>query len=869
MNKVKLPIRFCQRMNFLPFLQSRKMNHQYWTPFRVGVYQQELKLVKIGLIAFSIFISLSAFGQTKPINYSASAILQQLNKVNTLGSAMYIAAHPDDENTRLIAYLSNGMNIRTSYMAATRGDGGQNLIGPEIREGLGVIRTQELLAARRTDGGEQFFSRANDFGYSKDPDETFNVWDREEVLADFIWNIRKFRPDVLITRFSLTPKVTHGHHTASAILALEAFEKSGDPAVFPEQLKYVEPWQPERIFWNTSTWFFRRSGQQFDPEKYIREDVGQYNSNLGQSYTEISALSRSMHKSQGFGDSGDRGAEYEYFEQWGGDKAESLFGGIDTSWKRVEGSEEVSYYLNEARLNFDPAKPSAILGELMNARAALLKIPDQYWKEVKLQELRELILMVTGTYLEVAADQPNYTPGDSITVNFEAINRSDAPLVLTSLNFSIFNEQFIYNLELSPNQRNQFSYQIQIPEDMSNTNPYWLEQSGTEGMYAVADQLLRGLPENNPAVTARVSLTIDGQFVDYELPVVFKKTDPVRGEVTQPLVIQPKVMVNIKSSSLVFAGSESKSIEVSVIAGADNQAGQVSLEMPDVWNCQPSSHDFELKSKDEEQVFIFEITPSKKASSGKITALARANGETYDLSKQEIAYDHIPRQVLFPKAEVDAVKIDAVPTGKRIGYIMGAGDEVPQSLQQVGFQVDLLDKDQVTASNMEKYDAVILGVRAFNTVPWLAFKNQELFEYAKAGGNVIVQYNTSHRLVTQDVAPLPIQLSRDRVTVEESPVKVLAPKHDVLNQPFKITKDDFDGWVQERGLYFPSEWDAAFEPILEMNDPGESPKQGSLLVAKYGKGYYVYTGLSFFRELPPGVPGAYKLLINMISLGDK
>jgi len=380
---------------------------------------------------------------------------------------------------------------------------------------------------------------------------------------------------------------------------------------------------------------------------------------------------------------------------------------------------------------------------------------------------------------------------------------------------------------------------------------------------------LRGLPENNPALMSRVSLTIDGQFIDYELPVIYKTTDPVRGEVNQPLEIQPKVMVNIKSSSLVFAGNDPKNIQVSVIAGADAQNGKVALNLPQGWISSPVSSDFELAKKGEEQVFTFEITPSKKASSGKIGAIATVGEVKYDLGKQVIEYDHIPRQVLYPKAEVSAVKIDAIANLKQIGYIMGAGDEVPQALQQVGFKVDLLDKDQVTAANLKKYDAVLLGVRAFNTIDWLAFKNQDLFDYAKNGGTVIVQYNTGHRLVTQDVAPMDIHISRDRVTVEDSPVKVLAPKHPVLNYPFEIAGVDFNGWVQERGLYFPDKWDKSFEPILEMNDPGESPKQGSLLVAKYGKGYYCYTGLSFFRELPPGVPGAYKLLINLISLGEK
>lgn len=817
------------------------------------------------LIVFILSLTQIAHGQPKNIDCSASAILQKLDKINVLGAAMYIAAHPDDENTRLIAYLGNGLNIRTAYLSATRGGGGQNLIGPEIREGLGVIRTQELLAARRVDGGEQFFSRADDFGYSKHPDETFNVWDREEVLEDFIWNIRKFKPDVLITRFSTEPGITHGHHTASAILALEAFEKCWDPEIYPGQLPYVGAWQPKRIFWNVGTWFFRRSGRAFNEKDYIKENVGQFNVHLGKSYTEISALSRSMHKSQGFGDSGDRGALFEYFEQWGGDKAGSLFGGMDLSWNRVKDAEEVSYFLAEARDNFDPKSPSGILEELLHARAALLKLPDQYWKEVKLKELHDLILMVTGTYLEASSGQPNYSPGDSIQISLEAVNRSEAPLILSSVNFSIFDQQTTYNLELEANQKNIFTYQAGIPQDQPITNPYWLNGQGTDGTHTKPG----GPADSRPAITCRISVAIGGQFIDYELPVIFKKTDPVKGELVQPIEIQPKVMVNIKSSSLVFAGNGPKNIEVGVIAGAAGQKGRLSLSVPQGWGFTPPARDFLLKNKNEEQLFSFKIAPPKMASSGKIKAMALVDGHKYDLGKQAIDHAHIPAQTMYPKAEVRAVKIGRAIAPKRIGYIMGAGDQVPQALQQVGFNIDLLVKDQITAKNLARYDAVILGIRAFNTVPWLAFKNREIFAYAKSGGTVIVQYNTSHRLVTNDIAPLPIRLSRDRVTAEESPVTILKPKHEALNYPFELGKTDFDGWVQERGLYFPKEWDKSFEPILEMNDPGEAPKQGSLLVAKYGKGYYCYTGLSFFRELPPGVPGAYKLMINLISLGEK
>ena len=825
-------------------------------------------IIRISSTFLILFFTTILFGQGQA-DYSSGAIIQRLEKLNTLGSVLYMAAHPDDENTQLIAYFANGAHFRTGYVAATRGDGGQNLIGPEIRESLGVIRTQELLAARSVDGGEQFFSRANDFGYSKDPDETFRVWDRDKVLADFVWAIRQFRPDVIITRFSREPGVTHGHHTASAILAMEAFEKSGDSTVYPEQLQYVSPWAPAKIFYNIGLWAYRRSGRVFNDEGYLKLDVGQYNPHLGKSYTEISALSRSMHKSQGFGSSGSRGADFEYFEQWGGAETDqALFEGINTSWSRVADSEEVAYYLAEARRNFDPAQPANILGELLNARKALLKMPDQFWKEVKLAELRETILAITGTYMELTSEKPFYVPGDSIRINLEVINRSHAGLTLSSVTLDQNDERFIYNLALEKNQKNQFSYQFPLSKTTPYTHPYWLNTDATEGMYSVSDQRLIGLPQNPPALKARVSLSSEGQFLDYEVPVIFKTTDPVKGEVRSPLEIRPPVMVNLDSRALIFAGNKSKKMPVKVIAGRDDISGRVTLNLPEGWKSTPDFYEVAIQEAGGEQSFDFSLTPPEGPSNAQIFAVVElSDGKKYDLGKEVIAYDHIPVQTLYPKAQVKVVKLDVGELTGRIGYIMGAGDELPFSLEQIGYQVDILDKDDVSAGNLARYDAVILGIRAFNTVQWLSFKNQELFDYVKKGGNVIVQYNTSHQLVTEEIAPFPLRLSRDRVTVEEAPVKFLRPKHPVLNTPIKLSPSDFDGWVQERGLYFPGEWSKEFVPLLGMNDPGEEEKQGSLLVAPYGKGFYCYTGISFFRELPAGVPGAYRLLINMVSLG--
>ncbi|WP_258105561.1 PIG-L family deacetylase [Marinoscillum sp. MHG1-6] len=816
----------------------------------------------------SIILILVTYGlaaASTPERYHSGKILQMLEKFNTLGSVLYVAAHPDDENTQLISYLANGMNLRAGYLAATRGDGGQNLVGTEIRESLGIIRTQELLAARRIDGGEQFFSRANDFGYSKDPEETFDKWDREQVLADFVWVLRKFRPDVIVTRFSTTPKVTHGHHTASAVLAKEAFGLSGDKNAYPEQLDYVSVWQPTRLFWNTNTWFFRSDPNKFNPDKYVKVDVGGYDPALGESYTEIAARSRSMHKSQGFGRSGSRGSEYEYLEQWEGEAVKDVFEGLDFTWKRVN-AEEIGEMVNEAIMYFNPSEPESILPDLIEIRKRVEDLKDDFWREVKLKEIDQLILAVTGTYIEFVSDASQYSPGDTMSVNLEIINRSKAPVVLSGVSFSKWSNNYIYNLKLANNQLNELSYELPFSHSVPISNPYWLKEAGKEGMYNVEDQRLISTPENGPVVTAKVILRIKDQFLECEVPVVYKTTDRVKGEIYKPVSITPKVMVNISQKALVYVDDEPKKVQVTIIGGAPYAQGQLKLNLPNGWNAEPSVQDFVITRKGEEQVFDFMVTPSKETGEYKIGAIAILGNQEFNRGRVMISYDHIPEQVWFPKSETKAVRLNLKKSGNLIGYIMGAGDEVPYSLGQMGYQTQLLDKETVTAQNLQQYDAVIVGIRAFNTLDWLAFKNKELFEYTKNGGTVIVQYNT-YGTVTEELAPYPIKISRDRVAVEQAEVKILDKKAAVLNYPNQLEKSDFDNWVQERGLYFPNEWSKEFTPVLSMNDPGESAKEGSLLIAQYGKGYYIYTGISFFRELPAGVPGAFRLLANLISIG--
>ncbi|PIB35558.1 LmbE family protein [Reichenbachiella sp. 5M10] len=819
-------------------------------------------------IAASLFVFLPLLSYSQqPKQPNSGELLHDLQELNVLGSVLYVAAHPDDENTRLITYLANEKHYHTAYLSATRGDGGQNLIGPEIREALGVIRTQELLAARRTDGGQQYFSRANDFGYSKNPEETFTIWNRDEVLSDFVRVYRKHKPDVVVTRFPEDGRGGHGHHTASAILAREAFNLAADPTAYPESAEMYGVWQPKRLLFNTHPHFFKGKDGEFHPEGLLSFDVGGYNSLLGESYTEIAAHSRSMHKSQGFGTVGTRGTSMEYFIPVTGEEAkEDLFDGIEVTWARVEGGDKVGYHIDNALMDFDPAHPELIISDLVSAYNALQNIEDKYWRQVKEKQIQDLIKACAGLYMEVKANENTYAPGDELELSIEVINRSDAALVLTAIDIEGI-QSFRVDQKLHYNRPIHMDKHYDLKDNVDYSQPYWLKKKGTLGMYRVDDPALIGSPENEPALSAVFTVQIGGTYLDYKIPVVYKISDPVEGEVYKPVVIAPPVFANIEGQVIVFSEGKEKEVNVKVTAGDDKTKGQLRLNVPEGWSAKPKVHKFSMDAKGQEQVFAFTLTPPSMQSEGYVKAEVSVGSEQYSYAIEKIEYEHIPTQTLLPEAAAKVVHIDLKRKGDNLGYIAGAGDDVPASLEQIGYQVDMLDDEQITLDNMSQYDAVILGIRAFNTRDKLKFQNKVLMQYVKEGGTVIVQYNTSHRLVTEDVAPYDLQLSRDRVSVEGAEVRLLQPEHPVLNTPNKISSDDFDNWVQERGLYFPNKWSGKFEAILSSNDPGEPARDGGLLVAKYGEGYYVYTGYSWFRELPAGVPGAYRIFANMISLG--
>ncbi|MBV7267700.1 PIG-L family deacetylase [Winogradskyella luteola] len=825
------------------------------------------------LLLLGTIVSLHA---QQPKKLNSSEIYEAVQKLNVLGSVLYIAAHPDDENTRLISYMSNEVKARTAYLSLTRGDGGQNLIGPEIRELLGVIRTQELLAARRVDGGEQRFTRANDFGYSKHPDETLKIWNKDEVLSDVVWAIREFKPDIIINRFDhRRAGRTHGHHTSSAMLSMEAFDLANDPSKYASQLKLTETWQPKRLFYNTSWWRYgsREAFDKIDKSNMLKFDIGVYYPTKGMSNNEVAALASSQHLCQGFGRLTTRGTQDEYIEFLKGEPlkdSNDVFSGIDTSWNRIEGGQDIGNILNAVEKKFNFVNPAAHLPQLLEAYKLLQNVKDNHWRTIKTKELKAIIEACTGLYLEVSANTAHASPNSTVSLQMEALNRSSAKISLESYKLSTLENGISKTMIMPENQRLSFEEGITIPKNIVYTTPYWLNKKSTLGMYHVEQQELIGLPETPRAVFVDFNLNIEGTPITITKPVVYRYSEPDKGELYRPFEIIPAVSASISDKVFIFESDQQKEIEVIVKAGRDAVEGYVQMAYPNDWSVYPEKQKIEIVNKGDIQKVVFTVIPPKDQSEGLITPMVNLNGEFYTDELVEIDYSHIPYQTVLIPSESKVVRLDIKKHGNNIGYIEGAGDAVPESLRQIGYNVTIIKPEQISPENLVNFDAIVLGIRAYKVNPELKFKQKDLLSFVDQGGNLIVQYNKSIRRGGKDLqAPHGLKISYDRVTNENAEVRFLEPDHPLLNFPNKITQKDFEGWVQERGLYFPHEWSQDYTALLSMNDNGETPKNGSLLVTRYGKGYYIYTGLSFFREFPAGVSGAYRLFVNLLSAGKE
>ncbi len=849
-------------------------------------------------------LSFSALAQRPPAQPNAAEILHKMQKLQVLGSVLYIVAHPDDENTRLITWLANGKKVRTGNLSLTRGDGGQNLIGPELGDALGIIRTQELLEARRIDGGEQFFTRAVDFGYSKNAAESFEKWGKQEVLSDVVRVIRMFRPDVIITRFPPTREAGHGHHEASAILAAEAFDLAGDPKAFPEQLEQgLEVWQPRRLFFNGSSWWKQNLAEIAKADSgWYTVDVGGYDPLLGLSYTEIAGRSRSMHKSQGFGAAETRGEMIEYLHLEKGDKPKTkdIFEGIDMTWGRVKES-NTARALDSLLAAYDLRHPEKSIPQLcgmmgkhdpklMQSVTSLMSssgsdtalfaaelrrlykgheplFPGRWDKQ---EALQPLIMACAGLTFEASCDDPFVTGSSQVIVS--AILRT--PVDNIRFNSGVLANEFSTDLDelLAPNRKSQDTILFQTEQVRRFGDCCEGPTTGKSGyLYQSPSPRENILPSLDPWLLLSYGFDAkDGyRFGGFTRPY-YKWVDRVAGERIRPVYVTPVASVIPKDNILIARGGPQQ-VVVEVEALTDSLNGQLNVTLPEGWATTKDLKLVNIAKRNQRQSFTYRIVPGEDAKAGAIRFEFSGPKGKADRTLHEIDYPHLMPQVYYTPAEVMLVPLNVKTTAKTVGYIKGAGDEVPEAIEQLGVHVEMIDPSTATLPDLSKYNAIVTGIRAYNTVQELKALNPILIKYVEEGGTLVCQYNTrsSDMMVPDSLfGPYPFKLTRDRVTVEEAPPTFLAKDHPLLNTPNKITAADFDGWVQERGLYFCGSLDPNYTALIGWNDPGEQPLNGGLITCDYGKGRYVYTGISFFRELPAGVPGAYRLFANLISPRD-
>ena len=796
------------------------------------------------------------------------AIEQSLKKLTVLGSVLMIAAHPDDENTAILAYYARGRHMRTGYLSLTRGEGGQNLIGPEQGDLLGLIRSHELLAARQIDGAEQFFTRAIDFGYSKTPQETFEKWGHELVLSDVVWVIRRFRPDVVILRFSGTPRDGHGHHQVSAIVGKEAFFAAADPSRFPEQLKYVKPWKARRLLFNSFSFTPQQEKDAAATPGRIEVDLGEYNPVLGASYNQIAGMSRSMHRSQGMGASQRPGPSRNFLVPLAGDPPiKDAFDGIDTSWGRVPGGDEIGRILADAVRGFEPDHPERTIPVLLKAHPLIAAIHDP-WAERKLKELNEAIALCSGLWLDANADRYDVLPGSKVTVSYTALNRSPFPMILESLTLEgMGGEVHADTHHAALNSDHPVNAQIEdkVPEDQPYSQPFWLREPRKGDTYTISDQRLIGLPDDPPLLSLHFEIEAGGQMLDLVRPVRHRYIDRVEGEQTRALTVVPPVALNLPQDMVLFPNTASRPVDIAVRADEPKVQGNVRLTLDPGWSAVPDARPFEQSEAGQQQPLTFEVKPAPGPDPpAELHAVAHVGNRDIGVGMLVISHPPLPPLTVFPPAVVKLVRADVRVTAHKIGYVMGAGDEMPDAIRQLGCQVTLLTASDLEQGDLSEFDAIVTGVRAYNTRADLRANLPRLLDYARNGGTLIDQYNvTDNNLVP--MGPYPFKISHDRVSVEEAPVKFTNLSNRLLSTPNEITQKDFDGWIQERGLYFASEWDPRYQTVLESHDPGEKPLAGGMLYARYGKGVYIFSGYSWFRELPAGVPGAYRFFANMLS----
>ena len=792
---------------------------------------------------------------------------EDLQKLRVLGSVLHVAAHPDDESTHMLTWFAQQQHWETNYFACTRGDGGQNLIGDEQGVPLGLIRTQELLAARRIDGANQYFSRAFDFGFSKSTEEALAFWDKQLILADLVWVIRKTRPDIIFTRFPPDARAGHGHHSASAALAIEAYKAAADSKMFPEQLKQgVDVWQAKRLLWNTFR-FPGSTGNSTISDSQFKVNIGDYLPFLGQSTGELAAFSRSQHKSQGFGFAVDHGRSTEYFATLGGEApTDFLWDGVDATWNRVNAN--IDAFILPIIKAYNPEKPYESIPALIGLKKSIKSLPLSPSTQKKLAEIDAWVVNASGMYVGATTSQGIVALGEKLPIKTEFIVR--APISVDNVTISFAGVDSTFGGTIEPYKKYPFNRSITASAPI--TQPYWVQEAKAIGHFNVSNQQKIGQAKVDQAFTVKAVFHIHGEEFSVEKPVQELIIDPVKGEILQPIAISPKTVFNLSSTVVLLPkGSKStKTTQISITALAPLKPGKIEVKSgARVLANIILSDGMKAGEKREWPISFSEASVQEGKISSNIQLHIHSGSEQWidSLSLQTIEYPHIPTQRYFSPVNLSLLHIDFVKKGNRLGYIKGAGDKVPEGLMQMGYQVDFLTEKDLTAANLKKYDVVLTGVRAYNTNDFWGNAYPEIMKYIENGGNYVVQYNTSSYLgpMKSSMSPYPLQVTRNRITKEEAKPNFLLPNHALLNSPNKISEADFKGWIQERSIYTAETSDPHFEFPLGFSDPNEAENKGNIAVTKYGKGQFIYTGLVFFREIPAGVPGAYRLFANLLA----
>jgi LmbE family N-acetylglucosaminyl deacetylase len=853
-----------------------------------------------------------AEAQVRPVySRGAAGMAQILGRLRTTASLLQTAAHPDDEDTALIARTARGDHARVAYLSITRGEGGQNAIGPELGEALGVIRTEELLQARALDGGEQFFTRAFDYGFSKTLDEAVRKWGKDEVLGDVVRIIRTYRPLVIASRFSGTDTDGHGQHQYAGHIVPEAFRAAADPSRFPEQIaEGLRPWKAKRLLAGD---FSRREGS-------VVVETGIYDPVLGRTYYEIAAEGRSQHKSQEMGALELRGPQATAYRLVEGMPftGDGMFGGIDTSLVGIaslaglpEGVitaelAQIQSAVERATAEYNALRPAEILPHLAEglrvtrrARAKLREGKSPAYAEAdfllshKEEEFEEALGRAAGVVLDATAGTATVVGGDTLQAAVRLFVPQGSPVAVKKLELRaprgwkseaaaeppVPQTGFRRTRESAPHAA---YYRVTVPRDAPVTTPYFLEQARQGDRYVWGKEAPQGRPFEPALLHGVAELEAHGVAFTATAPVQYRYADDIRGELRRAVDVVPAASIALDPPLWVVPSGTANSpgrtnAPVSLTArvcsnAARELAGEVSLQVPAHWNVEPAKAAFALRTQGECATSQFQVTAPGGLAQGRypIDAEARWNGEAFRQRQQVIAYPHINTHRIYQPARTEVVVANLKVAPVKVGYIMGSGDEVPEAIRRMGLPVTLLDENELSTGDLSRFDVIVVGIKAANVRPDFVANNGRLLNYMRHGGTLIVQFQQEEYMRNR-MPPYPASIEsrspgRARVAEETAPVKILEPDHPALSFPNRITEADFEGWVHERSLYNFTTFAPEYVPLLESGDTGEAGQRGGHLYAEVGKGRYVYTSYVWFRQLPAGVPGAYRLFANLLSL---